>query len=81
MDGYENLANAIIELAAKDYKSDIAYLQKNKGKDDYAVRQRKADKKEIERFFRSGWFEILTDLDGEYLLNRMQEMMGWEDEE
>ena len=52
MNPYENLANAIILQAAKDYRltDDEQQLQ------------------EIERFFRSGWYETLTDLDGEYLM-------------
>ena len=28
---------------------------------------------EIEKFFRSGWYSILTDVDGEYLIRRLQD--------
>lgn len=44
---YENLANAIIEQAVKDYRS--------------AVGNRRI-KSEVIRFIRSGWFGILTDI-------------------
>ena len=44
---YENLANAIIEQAVKDYRS--------------AAGNRRI-KSEVIRFIRSGWFGILTDI-------------------
>ena len=28
---------------------------------------------EMEKFFRSGWYSILTDVDGEYLIRRLQD--------
>ena len=31
-----------------------------------------ADKDEIERFFRSGWFSVLTSVDGEMLIRSLQ---------
>lgn len=44
---YENLANAIILQAVKDYKS---------------------NSKECERFFRSEWFKVLTNVDPDYII-------------
>ena len=44
---YENLANAIIEQAVKDYRS---------------VAGNRRIKSEVIRFIRSGWFGILTDI-------------------
>ena len=59
MNPYEELANAIILQAVKDYRltDDERELQ------------------EIERFFRSGWYGMLTDLDSEYLMNSVHRMV------
>ena len=56
MNPYENLANAIILQAAKDYllTDDEQQLQ------------------EIERFFRSGWFGVLSKVDPEFLIKELQ---------
>ncbi|XVG96468.1 hypothetical protein ACGCUP_04405 [Eubacteriales bacterium KG125] len=64
---YENLANAIILQAVKDYRMALKSLKAN-------PRNRTAmtDKEEIERFFRSGWFSVLTSVDGEMLIRSLQ---------
>ena len=67
--GCEELANAIILQACKDYKS--AYRR-------YLRRYRQPDRldpelAELERFFRSDWYKTLTSVDGEYLMKRMRE--------
>jgi hypothetical protein len=64
---YENLANAIILQATKDYRMALKSLKAN-------PRNRTAmvDKEEIERFFRSGWFSVLTSVDGEMLIRSLQ---------
>ena len=56
MKPYENLANAIILQAAKDYRltDDEQQLQ------------------EIERFFRSGWFGVLPKVDPEILIKELR---------
>ena len=56
MKPYENLANAIILQAAKDYRltDDEQQLQ------------------EIERFFRSGWFGVLSKVDPELLIKELR---------
>ena len=56
MDPYENLANAIVLQAVKDYRltDDEQELQ------------------EIERFFRSGWFGVLSKVDPEYLIRQLR---------
>lgn len=69
---YTNLANAIILLAVKDYRR--ALRRQKKFPEDKIVKTRKL---ECERFFRSGWFEVLTSLDGEVLLDKLyQEVYG-----
>ena len=67
MTGYQALANAIIEQAAKDYMAAIRILKRHP--------DRKAaieGAMECERFFRSGWFATLTDLDPEYLIDKLR---------
>lgn len=56
MKPYENLANAIILQAVKDYRltDDEQELQ------------------EIERFFRSGWFGVLSKVDLEFLIKELR---------
>lgn len=63
---YENLANAIILQAAKDYRMALKCLTVNP-KDKEAL----ADRSEIERFFRSQWFSALTSVDGEMLMRSL----------
>ena len=64
---YENLANAIILQAVKDYRMALKSLKAN-------PRNRTAlgDKNEVERFFRSDWLSVLTSVDGEMLIHSLQ---------
>lgn len=55
---YENLANAIVVQAVKDYRA--AKRTGNSGRI-----------ASIRRFFRSDWFGTLTDIDGEYLIRKL----------
>ncbi len=64
---YENLANAIILQAVKDYRVALKCLKVNP-RNKTAL----ANKEEIERFFRSGWFSVLTSVDGEMLIRSLQ---------
>ena len=63
MDPYQALANAIVELAAKDYRSALKYHYRHPERQEYADKV-----SQLERFFRSGWYEMLTNLDGENLM-------------
>lgn len=63
---YENLANAIILQAVKDYSVALKCLKVNP-RNKTAI----ADKDEIERFFRSDWFSVLTSVDGEMLIRSL----------
>ena len=56
MNPYENLANAIVLQAVKDYR----------------LTDDEVELAEIERFFRSDWFGVLTDVDPEYLIRRLR---------
>ena len=64
---YENLANAIILQAVKDYRMALKSLKANPRN-----RTAMADKDEIERFYRSGWCTVLTSVDGERLIRSLQ---------
>jgi len=70
MNPFQALANAIVELAVKDYKKALKYHFKHPHNDDYA-----REVANLERFFRSGWYGTLTDLDAEYLMNGVRAMV------
>ena len=56
MNPYENLANAIILQVVKDYR----------------LTDDEQEFQEIERFFRSGWFGVLSKVDPEYLIRQLR---------
>jgi len=67
-DPYERLANAIILQAVADYRVLLKKIKahpKNRQAIDEAL--------EIEKFFRSGWYQMLTGVDGEFLIRKLQE--------
>lgn len=67
MDSYEKLANAIVLQAAKDYRTALKRVARHpKDRDGLAA------KNKCERFFRSGWFGILTGIDPEMLMRKLQ---------
>ena len=53
---YENLANAIVLQAVKDYR----------------LHDDEQELASIERFFRSGWFNTLTSIDPEMLIAKLR---------
>ena len=67
-DPYEELANAIILQAVKDYRDANKKLKKGR-KNTEAERM----KNECLRFFRCGWFSQLTDVDPEFLIRKLDE--------
>lgn len=73
-DSYENLANAIVITAAKDYRDALRSLTRNKNNNNA-----KRMKEEVERFFNSDWYSVLTDLDGAFLMRKIQEEVGYHD--
>ena len=73
MDSYQALANAIVELAVKDYKNALTQHYRFPNDEDYPDEVCK-----LERFFRSDWYEMLTDLDGEYLMAGIRRMVRLE---
>lgn len=68
LDPYENLANAIVLQAVKDYRDALRRLKKKPSN-----KAAMSDAMECKRFFRSGWYKTLTSVDGEYLINKLRE--------
>ena len=64
---YENLANAIVVQAVKDYRKDLRTLSLNPYN-----RSAQYECRSIEQFFRSGWFGVLTRLDPEVLITKLK---------
>ena len=56
MDHYQELANAIVLQAVKDYR----------------MTDDERELKEIERFFRSAWFGVLTSVDPDLLISKLR---------
>ena len=67
-DPWENLANAIILQAVKDYREARKKLKK-RPKNEHA----KLMVSDCEAFFRSEWFKALTNVNGERLLKKLRE--------
>lgn len=64
---YEALANAIVFQAVNDYRAALKKVKKNPNN-----RTALDEALQIERFFRSQWYQVLTSVDGEYLINRLR---------
>ncbi len=65
---YRILADAIILQAVNDYRKARKKLLE-KDKDVEALR----DYLDVEMFFRSSWFQVLTFIDGDYILRKLHE--------
>ena len=64
----QRLANAIIVQAAEDYRTCIRNLKINpRHKESLAMLQ------DCEDFFRSDWYQMLTKLDGEMIMQKIRE--------
>lgn len=91
MKHYEDLANAIIVQAVEDYRLAIQFLKLNphtldldteeakKDPEKRALRNRiiknEGERDAVERFFRSNWFELLSNLDGAVLLHKIRKLV------
>lgn len=69
LDGYIQLAHAIVAVAAESYKYTLLAV-KNHTRSDSVFRR----KEELESFFLSEWFALLSGLDGRYFIQKMQEV-------
>lgn len=66
---YENLANAIILQAVKDFRKCIKVVKRNGRNKEQAIKEMR----EIVGFIKSPWFRVLTNLDPQVLLKKLQE--------
>lgn len=57
--GMENLCNGIVLQAVKDYRTALS-------------KHDEEGAKSMERFFRSPWYKHLTNVDGEYLIEKIR---------
>ena len=62
MDGYAELAAAIVERALIDYRA--ALMERDE-----------TEISKLRKFFRSGWFDFLSDLDGKILMAQIEGMV------
>lgn len=62
-DGYKELAAAIVERAVMDYR--VALMN-----------QDKYGRVSLEKFFCSGWFDVLSDCDGKVLMQMIRRSAG-----
>lgn len=77
MQNYENLANAIIIQAVKDYRETVMWLNAHRplcleDEQDCEYIKMVSEKTSIERFFLGDWFSMLTKLDGKVLLTKLK---------
>ena len=70
-DPYTGLANAIILQAVKDYRDALKKLSRGRANKDAEIK-----KQEILNFFRSDWFGVLTEIDPEMLIHKLDEEVG-----
>ena len=64
---YRELANAIVVQAAKDYRKAVKRRRKYP-KDKDAQREIR----DLRRFFHSGWYSMLTEVDGDRLIKDLE---------
>lgn len=64
---WEELANAVVLQAVKDYR--IAEWRVRRYAD---AKKSQARIRECERFFRSEWFRVLTEINGEELIRQLR---------
>ena len=67
-EGCIRLANAIVVMAANDYRRALRALKRNPRN---GLAMDKA--MECERFFDGNWFKTLTNVDGQWLKNKLRE--------
>ena len=65
---WEDFAQAIILKAIEDYRNAMKPARYSS-----EIKKARGAIREIERFFRSEWFEVLTELDGETLIRKLKE--------
>jgi len=72
-EAWKRLASAIVVRAAEDYV--LALRAVKRCREDKCSMQ---DALSLERFFHSQWYDMLTDMDGDYLIKRMRQAVARE---
>lgn len=67
-ENYENLANGIVVQAVKDYRSALRKLKRDPQNSTALY-----TKNEVEGFFNSEWFKLLTKIDPVKLMEKLNE--------
>lgn len=67
----ESLANAVILQAVKDYREANKKLAGGRRNQDAEMMKR-----DCLRFFRSGWFGMMTEVNSEFLIKKLDEEAG-----
>jgi hypothetical protein len=62
---YHDLANAIVLQAVEDYRNALNGIAYHHHSPEFVI-------KSIERFFRSDYFEVLSTVKGEYLIEQLK---------
>ena len=73
MSPYNNLANAIIVQAVKDYRKALLLYNRDPMKDKNAN-----EVAELECFFTSEWFDLLSNLNGKSIMEKVRGMIRTE---
>jgi hypothetical protein len=68
MDPWQSLANAIVISAVKDYRAALRRLRRRPNSKTALM-----EIADLERFFRSDWYRMLTNVDGELLIQKLKE--------
>lgn len=76
---YENLANAIVLQAVKDYKVRLHEILKRNG--NFDREDKDGAVQSLKRFFHSPWYSMLTDIDPDVLISRVKVLVKQEAEE
>ena len=74
-DPYEDLANAVILQAVKDWRAAVRTQKKHP-----RCQSAQITRQECEGFFLGDWFEALTEIDGSYLLRKLKQEEDIHDE-
>ena len=76
VDCYQNLANAIVLQAVRDYEAVLRRLMRNPRNQDA-----QREKKRLERFFFSQWYGVLTDLDPNRMISGVMKQVRIKEDE
>lgn len=78
-DGWHELAVEIVRLALRDYKRALRYFKKHGLNGSKYCCDMVYLKRSCERFFRSQWFGVLCDIDGEMLIRESDAIANMKD--